>query len=70
MKDVESRVGLSFFNSAKFLIKLNIGDINLDHTLGKISRQQTDDIFFLVSQKIGSDISCKLSPKETICMKC
>ena len=27
-------------------------------------------LFFFFSQKIGFDISCKLSPKETICMKC
>ena len=27
-------------------------------------------IFFLFSQKTGFDISCKLSPMETICMKC
>ena len=26
-------------------------------------------IFFSLSQKIGFNISCKLSPKETICMK-
>ena len=26
--------------------------------------------FFLFSQKTGLDISCKLSPMETICMKC
>ena len=32
-----------------------------------------DDIlkyFFLFSQKTGFDILCKLSPLETICMKC
>ena len=29
-----------------------------------------NEIFFLFSQKTGFDISCKLSPKETICMKC
>ena len=27
-------------------------------------------IFSFFSQKIGFDISCKLSPEETICMKC
>ena len=27
-------------------------------------------IFFIFSQKIGFDISGKLSPRETICMKC
>ena len=26
--------------------------------------------FFFFFQKIGFDTSCKLSPKETICMKC
>ena len=26
--------------------------------------------FFLFFQKTGFDISCKLSPMETICMKC
>ena len=41
--------------------------------LGKIS---ADDIlkyfflFFFFFEKIGFDTSCKLSPKETICMKC
>ena len=30
--------------------------------------QQTDDIF-IFSQKIGFDVSCKLSPWETICIK-
>ena len=27
-------------------------------------------IFFIFTQKIGSDTSCKLSPEETICIKC
>ena len=27
-------------------------------------------IFFLFSRKTGFDISCKLSPMETICLKC
>ena len=27
-------------------------------------------IYIYFSQKIGFDISCKLFPKETICMKC
>ena len=29
-----------------------------------------DDIFLIYSQKISFDISCKLSPNETIFMKC
>ena len=33
-----------------------------------MGKRQTDDIFHL-SQKIGFDISCKLSPKKTICME-
>ena len=49
--------------------------INIYHSLGKFSRRQMDDIFlsfflYFFFQKIGFDISCKLSPKETICMKC
>ena len=45
--------------------------LNLYHTRGKTSRQQINNIFFLYSsQKIGFGISCKLSPKETIWMKC
>ena len=40
-------------------------------TLGKnFSRRQIDDIFSYFSRKTGFDISCKLSPMETICMKC
>ena len=42
--------------------------------LGKCSRRQLDDtfffFFFFFSRKTGSDIPCKLSPQETICMKC
>ena len=39
--------------------------------LGKYySRCHSEILFLFFSQKIGSDISYKLSPKETICMKC
>ena len=38
--------------------------------MGNFSRRQTDDIFHIFSKKLGFDISCKLSPEETICMKC
>ena len=39
--------------------------------LGKIfSRRHFEIFFFNFSQKTGYDISCKLSPEETICMKC
>ena len=37
------------------------------------SKNSADDIlncFSYFSQKTGFDISCKLSPLETICMKC
>ena len=40
------------------------------HTIGRFSRRQTGDLFSYFSYKIGSDTSCKLSPNETICMKC
>ena len=40
-------------------------------TLWANSAAHTLMIFFLFfSEKTGSDISCKLSPEETICMKC
>ena len=39
-------------------------------TLGKIFSKQHFEIFILFSQKTGFDISCKLFPMETICMKC
>ena len=51
---------------------LNVNIINLYRSLGftgKFSRRQID-IFSFFSQKTGFDISCKLSPLETICMKC
>ena len=38
--------------------------------LGKNLSRQHFEIFLYISQKIGFDSSCKLSPKETICMKC
>ena len=37
------------------------------HSLGHFSRWQSDDIFLLF-QKIGFAISCKLSPQETVYM--
>ena len=40
---------------------------NLDHSLGLITNWW---YFSYFSQKTGFDISCKLSPLETICMKC
>ena len=40
-------------------------------TLGKTFSRRHSEIFFLFFlKKIGFDISCKLSPKETICMTC
>ena len=41
-------------------------------TLGKIFSRRYIEIFFSVyiSHKTGFDTSCKLSPMETICMKC
>ena len=38
--------------------------------LGKTFSRRHFDFFFYFSQLIGFDISCKLSPEETICMKC
>ena len=42
---------------------------NIYHSLGYISRQQ-NRYFSYFSQKTWLDISCKLSPLETICTKC
>ena len=39
-------------------------------TLGKNFSSQHFEIFCLFFLKKGFDSSCKLSPKETICMKC
>ena len=35
---------------------------NFNYSLGKFSRRQIDDILFFFFQKIGFDLSCKLSP--------
>ena len=43
--------------------------LTLYHSLGKFSRRQTW-YFPYFPRKIGFGISCKLTPKETICMKC
>ena len=40
------------------------------NTLGKNFSRQLFEIFFLFFPKIGFDILCKLSPMETICIKC
>ena len=39
-------------------------------TLDKIFSRQPAGDMLIFSQKTGFDISCKLSPLETICMKC
>ena len=46
--------------------------LNLYYYIGKVSRWEIDELFFLFFQKIKkkTDISCKLSPWETICTKC
>ena len=38
--------------------------------LGKNFGRCQFEIFFLFFHNIGLDISCKFSPKKTICMKC
>ena len=43
--------------------------LNIYHSLGKFSRRQIDDICFSPHSH-PFDISCKLSPIKTICMKC
>ena len=44
--------------------------VNHYHSLGKFRRQQTDDIFLISPRKKMLWHSCKLSPLETIRMKC
>ena len=39
------------------------------HSMVIFGKQQINDIY-LFSMKTGLDILCKLSPLETICMKC
>ena len=39
-------------------------------TVGKIFSRQHFEIFYNSSQETGFNISCKLPPLETICMKC
>ena len=39
-------------------------------TLGKIFSRRILQYFSLLPQKTRFDISCNLSPEETICMKC
>ena len=39
-------------------------------SVGKFNRGQIDNMLSYFSQKIGFDISCKLSTMETICIKC
>ena len=36
----------------------------------KISAEDCSKQFSYLFKKIGFDISCKLSPEETVCMKC
>ena len=54
---------LNFYGEQKKLISI-LSSNNLQHVLCKMT-----NIFFLFSQKIGFDISCKLSPNKTICIK-
>ena len=57
--------------SPKLVQKLEAGHFNFNSMLGKIfSRQHIQKYYFYFSQKTGFDISCKLPPIETICMKC
>ena len=57
--------GLSFKENLYIIVNF----LNLYHSLGYFNRQQTDDMFCF-TLKISFDILCKVSPVETICMKC
>ena len=49
--------------------RINQDFINLYTLWVKLSRRETGD-FFYFRQKIGFNISCKLSPLEKLCIKC
>ena len=54
---------IQFISQGEALLTLN--------TLGKIfSRRHIEIVFSYFPQKTGFDISCRLSPIETLCMKC
>ena len=98
---IKSRCGIIFWSCKKADVFCCCDwCFNLYHSLGKFSRRQIHDSFFIFpreqdlifhanclqwrqfawnvktcflsyfSQKTGFDILCKLSPMETICMKC
>ena len=54
------------------LLQSSIVEILTLSSLGKIFNRRHIEIFFsdFFPQKTGFDISCKLSPMETICMYC
>ena len=54
--ETQKNINLSSSDLAQRVVK-----VKLYHSLNKFSIQQTDDIFLIFSQKIGFDISCKLS---------
>ena len=51
-------------------IFLTTSKVDLYHSLGHFSRQQTDDIFPIFPQETGTDSSWKSSLMKTICMRC
>ena len=54
--------------TALFLLKNNI--LNLYRLLADSADNKLVIFFLIFPRKTGSDISCKLSPMETICMRC
>ena len=80
---VDSNSGVSYVPMFRGKLKLSVirpclrvmgyyrhSVINLCHSLGSLSRRQTDDILRILPQKTGFDFSCKLSLLETNCIKC
>ena len=66
---INSRPNVSTETSEKLCCLRLSHVINLYHSMGRFSSRQKWWYLFYFSKKIGFDISYKLSPKETICMK-
>ena len=63
------KLSFSFFHKNKFRASDVSSNVTFP-TLWCTTAENNLMMFFLFSQKMGFDMSCKLSPKETICMTC
>ena len=63
MRECVNRIG---DNLVRFNNALVSGILTFTTFCERFNRRQ----LYIFSQKLGFDISCKLCPKETVCMKC